>query len=674
VTDNTILHSGDIVKVLLPLNTDGYDYIVPDGGLFSIGDFVKVPLRNKEEAGVIWSRNSDPLDYPVSKVKSIAFRIGDYRLSPLQISFVNRVAEYNIAPAGNVLKMVMGFNGIFDEKRARAKDAPGEPEYRGVDLSPEQAEAAASLIPKIGAGFSTTLLDGITGSGKTEVYFSVAAEALKAAGGNSQVLIMLPEISLTGQFLSKFEARFGVRPLLWHSSLPPARRRENWKAVASGSARVVAGTRSALFLPFKSLSLIVLDEEHDGSYKQEDGVVYQARDMAVLKASIEEIPIILASATPSVETVNNVRSGRYGEVRLKSRYGNAAMPDVELIDMRGSKPEKEPWGQAWLSPLLVKKIEAALLNESQVMLYINRRGYAPLVLCSECGHRVTCPNCSVYLTAHNRDAARCFCHHCGYSSSLPAVCPECGKAGAWVLCGPGVERIEEEAKNRFPHARVVTVSSDALTSQTRLAEIIGSIERREVDIIIGTQILIKGHHFPNLTLVGVVDGDMSFAGGDLRANENTFQILTQVSGRSGRGEKKGEVLIQTYNPDNPVMRAIKNNDRDSFIEAELADRKAAGMPPFSKLAAVLVSSKDKERLAAFCSALAKNLPVGMAGVQAFGPIDAPLAMLNKSHRKRFLFIAAKSIRVQDIVKKWLSRVPLPSSVRVRVDIDPYNFM
>ncbi|MDR2098469.1 MAG: primosomal protein N' [Rickettsiales bacterium] len=678
MTDNTILKPKDIVKVLLPLNTDGYDYIVPDADMFSVGDLVKVPLRGKVETGVIWGRNSEPLDYPVSKVKSIISRAGDYSLSSTQKTFVNRVAEYNMASAGNVLKMVMGFDEVFGTVRSRKKEIEYAAEYAGVELEPEQRKAADALSRKLGRGFSVTLLDGITGSGKTEVYFNTVAEALKPSDSESaplpQILIMLPEISLTGQFLSKFEKRFGIQPVLWHSGLTPASRRENWKSVADGRARVVAGTRSALFLPFRNLRLIVLDEEHDSSYKQEDGVVYHGRDMAVLKASIEKIPIILASATPSIETLNNVRTGRYGEVRLKTRYGEASMPDIELIDMRGAKPEREPWGQAWLSRPLVRKIESALLNESQVMLYINRRWYAPLVLCSECGHRMKCPNCSVYLTAHKKDETRCFCHHCGYSTKLPPACPECGKEAGWALCGPGIERIEEEVRNRFPSARAITISSDCLTSQTRLSEIIGAIERREVDIIIGTQILVKGHHFPSLTLVGVVDGDMSFSSSDLRANENTFQILTQVSGRSGRGEKKGEVAIQTYNPDNPVMQAIKNNDRDSFVESELADRKAVGMPPFSKLAAVLASSKDKLALERFCGALARNLPVGLSGVQAFGPIDAPLAVINRNYRKRFLFIVAKTVRVQDILKRWLARIPAPSSVRVKIDIDPYNFM
>ena len=858
--ENTAFNKGDIVKVILPLNTDGYDYIVPEGGAYFPGDFVWVPLRSGREAGVIWRKNTDPIDYPISKIREIISNVGLFggageteaenepekrsvgtkdgdngrmpdgekeatsaavcwRLSPRQMAFLERVADYNIAPLGNVLKMCMGFDGLFKEGRKLKKKPAIEPKYAGVELSPEQSAAAEKLwalvagtageavedmpadpktddesavsksatsklcmpagpktdggseakLEKSGrvGGFSATLLNGVTGSGKTEVYFKIIAKMLETAGSEAdnsytqaskssacasaetpsipaaemrmnviaadgegskagqtdglqqepgadmsgegvraspaqaksglesliegtgsygqaipaqaetntlpQILIMLPEIALTGQFLSKFENRFGTQPILWHSSLGPAQRRASWKAAANGTARVVVGTRSALFLPFENLRLIVLDEEHDGSYKQEDGVIYHGRDMAVLKASIEKIPIILASATPSIETLNNARRGKYSEVRLNSRYGEASMPDVELIDMRGAKPPKEDWGQAWLSVEMVKKIEAALLNESQVMLYINRRGYAPLVLCSECGHRLECPNCSVYLTAHNRDETRLFCHHCGFSTRLKPECPECRKEGAWTLVGPGIERIEEEARRRWPAAKTATISSDILTSQTRLNEIIRQIEEREIDIIIGTQILVKGHHFPNLTLVGVVDGDMGFSGSDLRANENTFQLLTQVSGRSGRGDKKGEVAIQTYNPDNPVMRAIKTGDRESFVRQELAERESVGMPPFSKLAAILVSAKDKPKLENFALALARAAPQGLDGVSCYGPIDAPLSVIKRSHRKRFLLVVKKGFRVQDIVKRWLAKVAIPPSIRLKIDIDPYNF-
>lgn len=670
--ENTKLLSGQIVKVLLSLNSDGYDYIIPDEGEFFIGDYVYVPFRLKQEVGVIISENNEPLGYDISKVKFISNKIDGYNLSQNQITFIKKVAEYNLSSLGNVLKMVIGFDGIFDKVKREKKNINYIPSYSEVELTTEQKNASIELSSKLNNGFSVSLLDGITGSGKTEVYFKVVSEALK--NPNNQILIMLPEISLTGQFLSKFEARFKIKPVLWHSGITKAQRRDNWKAVVNGDAKVIVGTRSSLFLPYKNLCLIVLDEEHDGSYKQEDNVIYQGRDMAVLKASIDKIPIILASATPSIETLNNVKNGKYSSVKLTSRYGEAVMPKIDLIDLRNNKPEKQEWGQSWLSNVLVKKIEDNLKLGNQVMLYINRRGYAPLVLCSSCGYRIQCPNCSVYLTAHNKDNTRCYCHHCGYSAKLPSHCPECEKENSWFLCGPGIERIEEEVKNRFPNARITTISSDNITSQTRLNEIIKQIENREVDIIIGTQIVVKGHHFPDLTLVGVVDGDMSFGGADLRANENTFQLLTQVSGRAGRGEKKGEVVIQTFNPDNPVMQAIKNNDRDSFFKEELANREIANMPPFSKLASIVLSAKNRDILNTFCYNLAKCAPNNLDGVSCFGPIDAPIALLKKNYRKRFLMIVDKNKKIQDIIKKWFSFVLVPSSVKIKIDIDPYNFM
>ena len=670
--EKTEFSCGDIVKVVLPLASDGYDYIVPENLELCVGDFVRVPLRNKEEVGVVFSEKKEPLDYDISRVRKIISKVKNYKLLPTQIEFVLRVADYNLTQVGNVLKMVMGFDEVFSSTIPRVKKTNYNPTYVSPELSPEQKNAVDVLSKKLGAGFSVSLLDGITGSGKTEVYFNVINEALKKP--EAQVLIMLPEISLTGQFLSKFKDRFGILPVLWHSSVTKAQRRDNWKAIISGDARVIVGTRSSLFLPYKNLSLIVLDEEHDGSYKQEEGVIYQGRDMAVLKSMVDKIPIILASATPSIETINNVNLGKYSVVKLTSRFGSAVIPDVELIDMRQNQPAKESWGKAWLSSILVKQIEEKLSAKEQVMLYINRRGYAPLVLCGKCGHRIQCPNCNVYLTAHNKDDTRCCCHHCGYSMRLPKVCPKCQAEDSWTLCGPGIERIEEEVKNRFPMASVETISSDIITSQTRLNEIISKIAKSEVDIIIGTQILVKGHHFPNLTLVGVVDGDMSFSSSDLRANENTFQLLTQVSGRAGRDVKKGNVVIQTYNPENSVMQAIKNNDREAFVKQELIDRQNAMMPPFSKLGALILSSKNKLVLENVCAKLRQKMPVGLDNIQVYGPIDSPLSYLKNNYRKRFLLVVDRKIKIQDILKRWVSMVNIPSSVKLKVDIDPYNFM
>ena len=672
MTNNAHLIDGAIVRVVLPFNSDGYDYIAPSGSGISIGDIVRAPFRNGVEIGVVWERVVGPLDYPMSKVKTLSGRVDTPRLGERMRDFVQKVAAYNMASLGNVLRMVIGGKELFRElKRPRKPTEPLDFSYTAPAFSDEQATAAETIAERIGRGYSCTLLDGITGSGKTEVYFNAVARAMEK-NPDGQILVLLPEIALTSQFIDKFRARFGAAPTLWHSNLTPAQKRDAWHAVANVKAKLIVGTRSALFLPYKSLSLIVLDEEHDSSFKQEDQVIYHGRDMAVLKASIEKIPIVLASATPSIETIANVESGKYGVVRLRQRFAEATLPDITLIDMRLDKPS----GNRWISEVLSQKILRTLDDGNQAMLYINRRGYAPLALCGACGHRLECPNCSVYLASHDARGERLQCHYCGHAERLPEICPQCGKR-EWVLCGPGIERIQEEVKVRFPKAKTISISSDTLTSQTRLGEIIASIERKEVDIIIGTQIVVKGHHFPNLTLVGVIDGDMGFAGGDLRANENTFQVLTQVSGRSGRGAEKGEVAIQTYSPENPVMRAIAANDRDAFYAREIAERKAVGMPPYSTLASVLVSSANAAGLADYIMRLARAMPVGIEGVLCFGPVDAPLAMIQKQHRKRFLFSVKKgekTPKIQDIIAKWLKLAgEAPSHVRLKIDIDPYSF-
>ena len=680
MTEKTGIIGGAIVKVVLPINCDGYDYFIPREGLFSVGDIVRVPFRTGTEIGVIWEEVTSPPDYPISKIKTILEKIEDFNLSKSMRNFVQKVAVYTMSPLGNVTKMSIGAKDLFKvPKRPAPSVIPvldtgiqvqktSQLTYTPPDLSPKQI-AAVNELSTTPEGFSCTLLDGITGSGKTEIYFKAMADLL-AKNPKAQALILLPEIALTSQFIDKFKRRFAEEPALWHSNLTPARRRKTWRSAISGDTRVVVGTRSALFIPFKNLKLIVLDEEHDGSYKQEDQVIYHGRDMAVLRASMEKIPIILASATPSIESWSNAKFGRYRHVKLTERFGNATLPDITLIDMRGEKPG----AKRWLSAPLTARISRALESGEQVMLYINRRGYAPVVLCGSCGTKLTCPNCSVNIAAHGPDNTRCLCHYCGRKSALPKACKECEKTD-WILLGPGIERIVEEAGALFPDARISAISSDLLTSQSRLSEIITSIERREVDIIVGTQIVAKGHHFPLLTLVGVVDGDMSFAGGDLRANENTFQILTQVSGRSGRAERPGEVVIQTYNPDNPVMKAFAAADRDGFLEGELSDRQAVGMPPFAKLASILIASSNQLALTEYAAALGRNAPISVEGLRCYGPIDAPLSKLNRQHRKRFLLVADKTLGLQSILNKWLSLAgPAPSSIKIKIDIDPYDFM
>jgi primosomal protein N' (replication factor Y) len=464
------------------------------------------------------------------------------------------------------------------------------------ELSPAQREAANDLIARFAAG-GVVLVDGVTGAGKTEVYFEAVAAALRAG---RQALVLLPEIALTAQWLRRFEQRFGAPPAQWHSDLTAAERRHAWRAVAAGEVRIVVGARSALFLPYSELGLIVVDEEHDQAYKQEDGVAYQARDMAVLRGHLGHIPVVLVSATPALETLHNVSSGRYGTVLLPDRHAGATLPKVSVIDLRRDKPAR----QRWLSPGLVGALEQTLAAGEQALLFLNRRGYAPLTLCRACGHRLNCPNCSAWLVEH-RLAGRLQCHHCGYQARVPEICPNCRASASFAACGPGVERLAEEARGLFPAARIAMLTSDTLGGPRSAAQMIDRIARHEIDLLIGTQVVAKGHHFPMLTLVGIVDADLGLSGGELRAAERTYQLLHQVSGRAGRALRAGQVLLQTYDPGHPVIQALLANDRDGLITHEMAERQMAGMPPFGRLAALILSSRDGERLDRFARDLSR---------------------------------------------------------------------
>ncbi len=553
-------------------------------------------------------------------------------------------------------------------------DGPGtliaEAAARRPTLTDDQAAAAAALVASVnaarqGAGFEVTLLDGVTGSGKTEVYFEAIAACL-AAG--RQALVLLPEIGLSAQWLSRFEARFGARPLVWHSDISAAERRRGWRRIAFGHAPVVVGARSALFLPLPDLGLIVVDEEHDASFKQDDGVIYQARDMAIVRARQAGCPIVLASATPSLETWRNAAQGRYRRLPLVSRFGSAGLPDIAAIDLRQHAP---PRGR-WISQPLADAVSARLARGEQAMLFLNRRGYAPLTLCRTCGHRIQCPNCSTWLVEH-RLLGRLMCHHCGHQQRTPTECPDCGTADALAPCGPGIERLAEEAAERWPDARLGLMASDLFNGPAAMADLVRRVGAGEVDILIGTQMMAKGHHFPNLTLVGVVDADLGLAGGDLRAGERTFQVLHQVSGRAGRSDKPGQVLLQTTAPHHPVLRALVAGDRDAFIAAELEQREQFGWPPFGRLAALIVSAPQADQADQAARMLARTAP-RLAGIEILGPAPAPLALLRGQHRRRFLIKADRDKALQAVLKDWLAQCPLPSAVRLTVDIDPYNFM
>jgi primosomal protein N' (replication factor Y) (superfamily II helicase) len=724
------------IRVLLPLPLPGaLDYSVPEASSIpEAGSFVRVPLGQRSLVGVAWDGASDEL--ATERVKPLLEVLPTPPLRPELRRFVERVAAYTMAPPGSVLRMTMsvpealqppqpkrlcaaspsglaalaeaqsltpprkrvlkvlqsgpplpaaevarlagcGAGVVRDlvalglvEERLTAAEPPAValPDWRlsGPALSADQASAARRLIDSVDrSGFAVTVLDGVTGSGKTETYFAAIAAAL-AAG--KQVLVLLPEIALSVQWLERCHARFGAPPAEWHSDVSQSERRETWRAVVAGRARVVVGARSALFLPFAELGLIIVDEEHDPSYKQEDGVIYQARDMAVLRAALAGIPIILVSATPSLETVVNIARGRYARVWLPRRHAAAELPAVSLVDMRRERIERG----RFLAPPLVAELAETLAAGEQALLFLNRRGYAPLTLCRACGHRFQCPSCTAWLVEH-RFTGRLLCHHCGHAEAVPACCPECLTAGALVPCGPGVERLVEEVTQRFPGVRAALMVSDLLSGPRAAAELAQGMTARRYDVLIGTQLVAKGHHFPMLTLVGVVDADLGLTGGDLRAAERTYQLLHQVGGRAGRAERKGRVLIQTWMPDQPVMQALAAGDRDRFLEAEAAARRQAGLPPFGRLAALIVSAADPEATDFTARALSRAAPQ-LPGVTVLGPAPAPLAVLRGRHRRRFLVKAGREVKLQAVLRDWLGRVRLAGSARIQIDIDPYSFL
>ncbi|MDE2319896.1 MAG: primosomal protein N' [Rhodospirillales bacterium] len=628
------------------------------------GTLVRVPLGRRMVVGAVWD---DPPDLEV-KTRPVAAVLELPPLPETLRRFVDWVAAYTLAPRGDVLALSLKEKLLAPSpKRARTYEFGGaDPARPGPELSAIQEKASAALREDVRAEiFSVTLLDGVTGSGKTEVYLEAVAEALRRG---RQVLVLLPEIALSVQVLSRFEARFGVRPAVWHSELTPAQRRETYRAVAEGRADVVVGARSALFLPFTALGLIVVDEEHETSFKQEDGVMYNARDMAVVRGKFCAAPVLLVSATPSLETAENAAQGRYKKLDLPARHGGAALPCMQALDLREAPPERGKF----LSPLLVAAMRKTLARGEQAMLFLNRRGYAPLTLCRTCGHRLSCPNCSAWLVEH-RASPRLSCHHCGYTMRRPLNCPSCAAEGSFVPIGPGVERIAEEVAELFSGTAALVMASDVITGPAQAAEAARCIAAREVGIIIGTQMVAKGWHFPHLTLVGVVDADLGLAGGDLRAGEHTVQMLHQVAGRAGRAEAPGLVLLQSYDPSHPVIQALLSGDLPAFLEQEAALRRPGHWPPFGRLAALIVSAEDERLADQIARALARAAP-RQPGVEVLGPAPAPIALLRGRHRRRLLLKTLKEIAVQPLLRAWLAQVQVPRNVKLDVDVDPVSFM
>lgn len=648
-----------------------YTYGLPDGmDAPAPGAYVEIPLGPRKILGVVWDDAPDDVD--AKKIKNIEQVFSAVTpLSEVQRRFVERVADYTVSTRGEVLKMFLSapkaLTGVRTIKKIAAPGANPDLSRLGPPLTEDQRRAADTLQQAVfNHQFACTLLDGVTGAGKTEVYFEAIAAALKTG---KQALVLLPEIALSNAFLGRFENRFGVQPALWHSNLSQAERKATWKAVASGESRVVIGARSALFLPYADLGIIVVDEEHDQAFKQEDGVRYHARDMAVLRAHMGSIPAVLVSATPSLETVLNVRMKRYDAVHLPDRFGGARLPDVHLINLKETPPEKG----FFIAPILKDAIAQTMAQGEQSLLFLNRRGYAPLTLCRSCGHRIECPHCSAWLVEHKK-ARKLVCHHCGISTPMPTACPKCKAVDSLVPIGPGVERIAEEVKDLFPQARTLVLASDTAGDDgAALHQALEAIRSHAVDIIIGTQIIAKGHHFPKLTLVGVVDADLGLTGGDLRASERTWQLLHQVAGRAGREAAAGKVYLQTFMPEARVMQSLASHDRDAFIHIELAERAQAQMPPFHRLGAIILSGTNPAKTEDAARALARSAPHA-EGLQILGPAQAAIYKLRNHYRWRLLLAADKSFPMQDYIRDWLAGVKIPSTVRIGVDIDPYSFL
>lgn len=655
--------SNSTVQILLPIAIDRpFDYALPSDIGSTLGDLVEVPFRGKTAMGIVWGQEAT--DYS-GKLKEVIRRLDLPAISVENREFVTWVARYNLALLGMVLKMVLP---VPLEQRTKARKTleigvPNLDQQGTVSLSEDQEAAADDIQKAIETGnFQTFLLDGVTGSGKTEVYLSAMQAALKQG---RQIVVLLPEIALTTQWLNRFHRRFGVEPLQWHSGLTPNVRQQTWTAILEGRASVIVGARSALFLPYPNLGLIIVDEEHDPSYKQEEQVIYQARDMAVVRAKLSRIPVVLVSATPSLETVTNVEQDRYQHLVLKNRHGGANMPTIQAIDMRH-------YPHNWISPPLQDAIAQGLEAKEQIMLFLNRRGYAPLTLCRACGHRLMCPTCTSWLVEHKRNR-RLHCHQCGYNVPVPSACPECKAEESLIACGPGVERIHEQISQTFPMARCEMLTSDMMSTPKHIHELIRRVTDHEVDIVIGTQILAKGHHFPMMTLVGVVDADLGLSGGDLRACERTYQLLHQVAGRAGREQRPGRVLLQTFNPDHPVMAALAGQDRDGFVDAEKAEREARLMPPFGRLGAIIISGTDAPQVERVAKSLARTAPLH-PDVTVLGPVPAPLAQLRGRHRWRLLIKATKTVPLQQMLGSWVGGIKPIGNVRITVDIDPYSFL
>ena len=660
-----------IINVLLPLPfNQTFQYLCNEDEKIELGDFILVPFKNKIVTGCIWENKSKlKKRLPKKKIRNIEKKLNFSPLNKQNRDFIDWVSNYTMNNLGSTLKLCLSIKQIFKKKKIeKIKDQFLNLSSDKFLLTKEQLNAKKYIFQKIdNKKFSTVVIDGVAGSGKTEVYFEAINKCLME---KKQVLVLLPEISMTTQWFDRFKKKFKTNPLLWHSDIKGSEKIKIWKSILEDNVNIVVGARSSLFLPFKNLGLIIIDEEHDQSFKQEEGIIYNARDMAVVRAKISNIPIILCSATLSIETKLNVLERKYDVVKLKQAYGEAGLPEVKIIDLGKNPPEKG----MWLTDEVHRELKKTIESGNQALFFLNRRGFAPYVFCNSCYKKILCPNCDVGLVFHKK-IDNLICHHCGYKSLLEnnkKICKESEKKCDLFLYGPGVEKIYEEIKNKNKNLNIEILTSDVMQKKGKGETILRKFEREEINVIIGTQILAKGHHFPKLTLVVVVDADFGFIGGDLRAAEKTFQLLMQVSGRSGRSRLSGKVLIQSTMADNPILKKIKEFDLNGFFLEELNIRKESGLPPFKKLCSLMLISKNEKKLNDFCRKMKVNIEPSNE-FEVLGPAPPFISYVRGKYRKRFIIRCSKNKNIQKFVSIWLKKLQTPFDLKVSIDIDPYNF-
>ena len=660
-----------IINILLPLPfNQTFQYLCNEEEKVELGDFVLVPFKDKIVTGCIWENKSKlKKQLPKKKIRNIEKKLNFSPLNKQNRDFIDWVSNYTMNNLGSTLKLCLSIKQIFKKKKIeKIKDQFLNLSSDKFLLTKEQLNAKKYIFQKIdNKKFSTVVIDGVAGSGKTEVYFEAINKCLME---KKQVLVLLPEISMTTQWFDRFKKKFKTNPLLWHSDIKGSEKIKIWKSILEDNVNIVVGARSSLFLPFKNLGLIIIDEEHDQSFKQEEGIIYNARDMAVVRAKISNIPIILCSATLSIETKLNVLERKYDVVKLKQAYGEAGLPEVKIIDLGKNPPEKG----MWLTDEVHRELKKTIEFGNQALFFLNRRGFAPYVFCNSCYKKILCPNCDVGLVFHKK-IDNLICHHCGYKSLLEnnkKICKESEKKCDLFFYGPGVEKIYEEIKNKNKNLNIEILTSDVMQKKGKGETILRKFEREEINVIIGTQILAKGHHFPKLTLVVIVDADFGFIGGDLRAAEKTFQLLTQVSGRSGRSRLSGKVLIQSTMADNPILKKIKRFDLNGFFLEELNIRKESGLPPFKKLCSLMLISKNEKKLNDFCRKMKVNIEPSNE-FEVLGPAPPFISYVRGKYRKRFIIRCSKNKNIQKFVSIWLKKFQIPFDLKISIDIDPYNF-